>query len=218
MIDFPEIRYRLTSPWRYFRIQDDTSFLAWIDWYLPVSIAFLSIIGMVTKSYYFVPKAHDLVTNTFENILAVCSLSNIIYILPGFFIAALSAIATFDKPSLDEYMPGTNPPRVNLKMSGIENINEYTLTRRRFLCMMFSFLSAQSLILAIIIFITKNFIIDLGIKLKPIFCSMCTWGLSFSLEFFFQLLAFFILFIFFQIVFITLHGLYYLGERLLNTN
>jgi hypothetical protein len=60
-------------------------------------------------------------------------------ILTGFYIAALAAIATFDKPSMDRVMPGSPPMTLLIERLGVQGDEE--LTRRRFLCLMFGYLS-----------------------------------------------------------------------------
>lgn len=66
--------------------------------------------------------------------------------LPGFYIAALSAIATFNKTDIDKTMPAP-APKLDIVVQG-HNI-AIELTRQRFLCSMFAFLTAESMILVV---------------------------------------------------------------------
>lgn len=68
-------------------------------------------------------------------------LNGLIGILVGFFIAALAAVATFDRPGMDEVMPGEAP-----KLMVVERGARYeiALSRRIFLSMLFGYLSLVS--------------------------------------------------------------------------
>ncbi|MGI2066783.1 hypothetical protein [Shewanella sp. MF08487] len=120
--------------------------------------------------------------------------------LPGFFIAALAAIATFNRDGIDEPINSNGEsPYISVKVVR-DNGNEYTskeiITRRVFLCMLFSFLTAQSFILIIgynifnsAEYLNSNLIITISMA--------CTF-----------------IFIFYQIIVTTFFGLYYLGDRI----
>lgn len=77
----------------------------------------------------------------------VTSCSSILMILPGFYIAALAAIATFQAPTMDTALDGR---AATLKSSEHGIDRERKLTRRRFLCLLFGYLSFLSLILALL--------------------------------------------------------------------
>ncbi|SMH60494.1 hypothetical protein SAMN02982994_5529 [Azospirillum lipoferum] len=78
---------------------------------------------------------------------------DVLTLLIAFFVAALAAIATFQRPGLDEVMKGSNPPSIP--------VYQYSrkwwkpLTRREFLCHLFGYLSFLSLILFVTITIVK---------------------------------------------------------------
>ncbi|MEQ1544054.1 hypothetical protein [Methyloglobulus sp.] len=59
----------------------------------------------------------------------------------------LAAIATFNKPDIDKTMP-VPAPKIDILVQGKRAVIE--LTRRRFLCSMFAFLTAESLILIVL--------------------------------------------------------------------
>lgn len=68
----------------------------------------------------------------------------ILQILTGFYIASLAAVATFNKIDMDNRMAGA-PAKLSVLMRGEEIIE--TLTRRRFLCLMFGYLAFVSMFL-----------------------------------------------------------------------
>jgi hypothetical protein len=75
-------------------------------------------------------------------------LSNILTllaVLPGFFIAALAAVATFNRPEMDEEMPAPCPTIAIYRGGKWLDVN---LTRRTFLTYLFSYLSVLSLLAA----------------------------------------------------------------------
>lgn len=74
----------------------------------------------------------------------VQGVNGLLQILTGFYIASLAAVATFNKQSMDEVMPG-EPPIVDVRGGKIEQ-----LTRRRFVCSMFGYLAFISLFVYLI--------------------------------------------------------------------
>lgn len=83
--------------------------------------------------------------NLFGEFGLVHQANGLMQILAGFYIASLAAIATFNRPGLDETMKG-DPPR--LKRSG--TLKEEELTRRRFLCLLFGYLSFAAIALYVV--------------------------------------------------------------------
>lgn len=133
-------------------------------------------------------------------------------LLPGFFLAALAAVSTFQRPEMDVDMPAPAPV-VKLRL-GADNI-EYTVTRRMFLSYLFSYLTIASLLIVVL-----SAIADLA-------------GPSFSLLMSqiedvdarnFAYLSTKILFVGFlmywcsSILVSTLHGIYFLTERMHQPN
>lgn len=128
--------------------------------------------------------------------------------MPGFYIAALAAIATFPSSSMNKRMPEPTPYLlIDPELGDVSNNKDY-LSRRRFLCYMFAYLAFIS-ILFFFIAIVLNF------SFNTTFFKLADW--LFLLSYF--LSCFFIFFIIFQSVFITFLGLWYLGHRIhLNDN
>lgn len=133
----------------------------------------------------------------------------IVGILPGFYIAALAAGATFLNPSLDEQMPGRKPPTLIIEKMG-QKIDT-VLTTRLFICHLFSYLSAASLVLAfaILLAIETNPSVDDAIAsnkdLYVIVIALRTLQYLYIL-----VLTFYII----KLTTVTLHGLYFLAERM----
>lgn len=120
-------------------------------------------------------------------------------IMPGFFVAALAAIATFNRPDIDDLMPEPAPTLL-VEMQGQENTIQ--LTRRRFLAFLFAFLCWESLALLVVCVFSS--------AVGSTFISMAgNYGFVVKSLGLFVLLA-----IFWQLMFATCLGLYYLGDRL----
>lgn len=122
--------------------------------------------------------------------------------LPGFYIAALAAIATFGRLDIDDILPEPTP-KVVVKLRGTDNI--ISLTRRKFLAMLFAFLTAESVILTIF----AIFLVSYGetILAKNFIFNGSGWYLSVGLSALYMIG-------FFQMVLATFWGLYYLGYKL----
>lgn len=136
-------------------------------------------------------------------------LISLLQILPGFYIAALAAIATFQKPNIDELMPDPTPS-IDIIIGGEQN--NIKLTRRRFLSMLFSFLAAESIVLCLLMI----FLLQANFRIAP-YESLNVWPVT-SLNLWRNIGFFGIMFIFWQVVTASLLGLYYLGDRLHQPN
>lgn len=181
--------YLLLRPWSYLLINPYQKEKKNIDIYYPLALATLSagVIWYTSDNVFILPNKESL----------IAQLANFFQILPGFYLAALSAIATFNQPDMDKAMDGT---QLKLKIFYNNALTEIRLSRRRFLCVMFAYLTAQSFIFSILVafFIslpTPSFIWD--------FIEFITISINVLLYF-----------IFWQLLLITLWSLYYLGERI----
>ncbi|MEC4767918.1 hypothetical protein LPL18_011340 [Halomonas sp. CUBES01] len=185
MKSFRVVLYQITRPLSYLSIKHEDKYL--YDWVFPFSILILGVIA-----------AYFLDLNLVDLIRFSTSLGSFVSNLPGFFIAALAAVATFNRKDIDKDMVGERPPTVET-LIGDRKVN-MVLTRRRFLCMLFSYLTALSIVLSIIGFIPTSFVFfeneELGVSLITVLV---------------YLIAFYMLF--FQLIVSTLYGLYYLGDR-----
>lgn len=177
----------VTRPLSYLRISHPSKWV--VDWALPSAIAIL-ITSVVIAGDYF--SSQGLGWKFLED-----DISGLVSILPGFYIAALSAIVVFNRNDIDKHMPEPTPS-LKIPAAGI-----VSLTRRRFLALTFSFLTAESIILLTLI--------GLGPSLQAIAAYFLNGWQYFTGKYAFIYLLFFI---FSQLVVVTFLCLYYLGERL----
>lgn len=139
-------------------------------------------------------------------------LLQIVGILPGFYIAALAAAATFNNPSLDEPMPGRDAPHLDVQRGG-ESFS-VAMTMRVFICHLFSYLSALSFLTAI----STLMIIEVAPSVEYLetrFENAIAQGLLSTIKY---SAVFLVTFYFARIILITLHGLYFLVERMHQAN
>lgn len=175
----------------YLAIQHPTK--RFVDWVIP---SFLSVLATV---FIVLLKGN---VNFFGNGGVVSLVLGYVQNLPGFYIAALAAIATFARPDIDVLMPGDPPPRIRSEDNrGVTNLIE--LTRRRFLSLLFSFLTIECIIL--------TFLSIAMVSGAPAL-SAVIGGLLHTILFWAAVFIYFL--VLFQLLIATLWGLYYLGERI----
>lgn len=122
--------------------------------------------------------------------------------LPGFYIAALAAIATFGRTDIDNLLPEPTP---TVKISKLGEEVPVKLTRRRFLAMLFSFLTCESI--GLVIF--SVFYISCGAVISD-----WTFDGFFVGRYVVVMLAFLYYVLLLQLLIATFWGLYYLGFKL----
>ncbi|GAA6194526.1 hypothetical protein [Phaeobacter sp. NW0010-22] len=130
-----------------------------------------------------------------------------ISLLPGFYIASLAAVATFGGEHMDETMPSP-APKVFIKTAQTEGSDE--LTRRMFLSYLFGYLAIVSLLLVAACFL-------LGVVAPGIRSLIETQWPTHAVLVVFSLktaLVFSMSFVLGSILVTTLHGTYYLMERI----
>jgi len=164
-----------------------------VDWLYPFVIAAIST-GLL---FYFKRLGH---VELYSDGALISKLLNFVQSLPGFYIAALAAIATFNKLDIDKTMPAP-APKLDIVVQG-KNI-AIELTRRRFLCSMFAFLTAESIILIVLAIFGLTF----SIPVKSLFCERYHVLLS-------SIYIFIFMFLFWQMLVTSFWGLFYLGDRL----
>ncbi|MDO5623816.1 MAG: hypothetical protein Q4G71_03920 [Pseudomonadota bacterium] len=120
--------------------------------------------------------------------------------LAGFYVAALAAVATFPSVGMDQLMPGT-PPTMTIVYNG--TTTRVQLTRRRFLCSMFAFLTAVSLLITLIALT--------ALALGPTIASTLVEPARTAVRVVFGGAFIFVLL---QMISVTFWGLFYLGERM----
>lgn len=179
----------LISPLTYLQIRHEAK--RWADWGYPLVFAALST--------YLVLQHGEAGAITGQNGL-LAKLLIVSSVLPGFYIAALAAIATFNRPDIDELMPAPTPTVVHT-IGGKKN--EIELTRRRFLTHLFAFLCLESLA----VMVTCMFASLIGTSIAGNLIDHIACGIRVGF-------VFVLLLMFWQMIFGTLLGLYYLGDRL----
>lgn len=177
----------LASPFKYIKIIRDDKYV--LDWLLPVLFSIATTLLFSCSENYF-PVILDFGRG----------LSSFVSTLPGFYIAALTAVVTFSNNSLDEVIAGT-PPRLKVLIGGQPNI--VPLTRRKFIAHLFSFLSIESILIC------------LFCLLFPFFMSICEGAFVFG-PVVALILVTALSFLLWQLIFITVFGVYYIGDRILS--
>lgn len=185
------ILYQLLRPLEYLRIRHPKK--ACIDWYVPLAVAVI-----VTVLVRLLPIG----LNFYGAEGIVANFLGLFQALPGFFIAALAAVATFGRTDIDEAMPGDPPPLLRIRTnSGVMNM--VALSRRRFLCLLFSFLAAECIAM---ILLSVAYL-----AVAPALADVMNPVAIVAISFIGALVYFLILS---QMLVTTLWGLYYLGDRL----
>lgn len=180
----------LLRPWSYLLIRPQTSDLKMVNYYLPLGLALVTIF-----SSYLINSDGATI---FLDDSALIKIGSFIQTLPGFYLAALAAIATFSKPDLDAFLLGKE-----LYISN-EDGNEIRLTRRRFLTIMFAYLTVQSFVFSLLCVMINN-----------INFSIFDYATNNYLAF---IVGGFLFFIFWQLITITLWGIFYLAEKIHTPN
>jgi hypothetical protein len=180
----------LLRPFDYLRIRHDAKNL--FDWWIPIALA-IATVAIVAV----LPQRISLLGNPG----LVSGFSGLLQVLTGFYIAALAALATFNKDDMDKLMSG-DPPRLLTTVRGEDK--EIRLTRRRFLCLMFGYLSLLSLLL---------YMIGLGAQLFGNNVAALVRSEDIRTAFYYSALFFYSL-VMFNMVITTLVGLYYMADRM----
>ncbi|MFD2114095.1 hypothetical protein [Thiorhodococcus fuscus] len=121
---------QLFTPARYLRIEHSAK--KWLDWLVPLLIAIIEIAALKALPYE-VPLFGE------KGLISI--FTGLLQILVGFYIAALAAVATFDREGMDLPMQG-EPFVLRERHNG--PVTPVPLTRRRFLSMMFGYLAFLS--------------------------------------------------------------------------
>ena len=132
-------------------------------------------------------------------------------LLPGFYIASLAAVATFGGEHMDELMPEP-APKVYIRTAHTDGPDK--LTRRMFLSYLFGYLAISSLLLVAICFVFGvvapgvRSLIELQASQSA--ATVIPWIKGF--------VVFAVSFVLGSIFVTTLHGTYYLLERIFQPN
>lgn len=169
---------------------------------IPLTLSIIISIFLVVLDIYF-PSSPGKAVNIFKSDISTL-LAGFFQTIPGFYIAALAAIATLTSPTMDKDMEGIAPTQViyveNEHGQMVED--DEKLNRREFLSRLFAYLSFVSLILYFFIifamYMYKLEIFSVSQYLYSFFYFLCLTLLNFLLI---------------QLMFLTFLGLYYLGQR-----
>ncbi|MGB0833337.1 MAG: hypothetical protein ACPGR2_02335 [Psychrobium sp.] len=180
------IFYQLTRPISYLFLKHEAGKV--YNWQIPLVLASISVAFLLCVSDIRDVAGQD---GLIEN------LTGFVISLPGFLIAALAAIATFNRPVIDQEM--IDAPVIDIKAGNTE-LKAQALTRRDFLLRLFSFLTVDSIFL--VIYAKVGSIV-----------SVPSWLVShYHIAEWFFVAGFFV--IFWQLLTLLLFGMYYLCERL----
>lgn len=177
------IVYQLTRPISYLLLNHSAGKV--YNWRIPFVLALLSAVLLFV--------CFDVVTIATKDGL-IDQLAGFITGLPGFLIAALAAIATFNRPVIDQEM--IEGPTITIKV-GNTKIENSQLTRRDFLLRLFAYLTVLSIFL--VIFVKVAMVVTLP-------ASIALYGQWLFVVVF--------LLLFWQLLVLLLFGMYYLCERL----
>ncbi|MGA4112647.1 hypothetical protein ACI2VH_16080 [Ralstonia nicotianae] len=183
--------YHLLRPFSYWTIKFNRKAL--LDWGYPFVAAAL------TAAVVFGLSRYQHVT-IFGDSGLIAKLISFVQNLPGFYIAALAAIATFNRVDIDRAMPAPTP-KINIQLRGQTVAIE--LTRRRFLCALLAFLTAESLLL--ILSGILALVVAPSVK-AAIPAQAQPWIVVASSTIY--------LVFFWQMLIVTFLGLFYLGDRI----
>ena len=192
----------LLRPFSYLSIQHDDLIHFWINWGIPIFFSILTggcwLIPMALDNFGFLtPQPVDIWSSSG----LISKIQGFVQNLPGFYTAALAAVATFGGKNMLQVMPG-RAPLMRFLVEG-RMTSELELNRRLFLSSMFAYLTALSFLL------TVGAVV--GVTVAPAIKSVLLPGVSpYVNAFATSIYALF----FIQMLTVTGWGLYYLGERM----
>lgn len=181
----------LARPFSYLSIEHESNLPRIVNWVIPLCFSATSIALVLL---------FGIEINIFGNEGFVSRTLGFVQNLPGFYIAALAAIATFSSNSMDLPMPGI-PPKMSIIYNGKRSV--VSLTRRRFLSSLFAYLTAISFLIVILSLVC----LSLANPLSLILPSKAVGVIK-------VLTISSYLIILYQMISITFWGIYYLGERI----
>lgn len=182
--------YQLLRPFGYLAIHHSSKKI--VDWYIPAALtAFLMALFVFFKGQI----------NVWGDSGLVALIQNVVQGLPGFYIAALAAVATFGTQSvLDVVIPEPTP---TIETWYGDGKLEIPLTRRRFLTLLFAYLTAISLCISIASSFFRVMVSPVESVVSEEYMSLLSYAAS-TIYFFFVA----------QMLIVTLWGLYYLSDRI----
>ncbi len=184
------IAYQLFRPFAYLSINHPSKKI--VDVTIPVVLMFCSL------TVLFLGRG---ALNVWGTGGLVTLIQAVVQALPGFYIAALAAVATFGRQtSLDALIPEPTPTIET--WYGTDKV-EIELTRRRFLCLLFAHLTALSLALSMFA--------AFALSIAPLVRNALPGWFGEVLFYVFSAAYFFFVF---QMLIVTLWGLFYLSDKM----
>lgn len=168
----------------------------------------ISVAVVLTVIFWFLPVRPEL---TGEGSLSR-HMMTVFAILPGFFIAALAAISTFQRPEMDEVMPDPAP---ELKLRTGNHESYVPLTARLFTAHLFAYLTTISFV-AVFLFMS----VDLAApSVRFLVGKIAETGLRSLTANMLSLVYFWVVvWLAAKIILTTLVGIYFLAERIHRAN
>lgn len=193
----------LLRPFAYLTIKHSDPISSWVNWVVPgffgVFTALLWLYPCFVSMLGFVPPSSSVVVWGEKGL--VSSILGFVQSLPGFYTAALAAVATFGGDEMRRVMPGI-PPKMRFLVEG-QLTAPLDLSRRLFLTSMFAYLTALSFILTIVAIVGTSVAQPIASMFIPaVVPYVAALAAGIYVMFFAQLLS------------VTGWGLYYLGERM----
>lgn len=190
---------QIFSPLSYLRIKQGNGLFTskkTIDWVVPITMSILTVIVL-----QMLPMSMSLLGPGG----LIIQFLGLLEMMAAFFIAALAAVATFDRKGLDDRMRGEPATLMRYRKSA-KGYVEHILSWREFICFLFGYLSFSSLSFFIVINFAR-FVVpavsDLVIASYPF--AICITAL----------LVKFLFFLFFwQLILTMFLGIYFLCDRL----
>jgi hypothetical protein len=170
---------------------------------IPLIVSLVLSVLLVGIEYIFSSKTTEDVNIFSSDISAL--LAGFLQTIPGFYIAALAAIATLTSPTMDRDMDGVAPTYQvdSIDVDGNPKKEDKDLNRRAFLARLFSYLSFISLTAYFSILIFR-YMYKLDI--------LAVGQISYSVVYLICLTVFNFMLV--QLMLLTFVGLYYLGQRI----
>jgi len=181
--------YQLLRPLSYMEIRDASK------WKIDALLPFIFTV-VITVIIAYMP----IKVQIFGQSGMMTLLIGLLQILPGFYLTALAAVATFNRPDMDLLLPKPIPT-IKISVKGIPQ--DIELTRRRMLSMLFGYLTFISFSL--------YFLAVAAQVIAPNIAAVISVTAVFLLRNAFLLLFLFLLG---QLIFITMFGLYQLSDRM----
>lgn len=196
------MRNILLRPFAYLTIQHSDPIVQWVNWRLPalVAVCVAAMWGfpwLADKCGFVSPGD----VNVWGDGGLISGLLDFIQSLPGFYTAALAAVATFGGRDMMKVMPG-EAPKMRVLFNG-KLTEPLELSRRLFLTSMFAYLTALSFLLTVAAIVGTSVAESISAMLLP---SVRPWVSCLATSVF----ALFVM----QLLTVTGWGLYYLGERM----